>query len=754
MSSNEIYLYSNVNAALLYVETDSPLKNVFIDNKPVQPLYTKELPDQQQQSVFSAADLSLWSLDHPNLHTFSADGIDSFRFGHCELKTVDYSKHVLFNEAPVYLRGYIRGIIAHEHPNLEALDPLEFYRKNIRQAKRFGFNLVRFHSTIPDEKFVQAADELGLFIHAEIGFAYDYGKEGKKNLSMDNKAWIETIKKYRNHPSLAIFCIGNEMHNAGKIPQVRALYDQGKKLASHKMIMDNSGWGEYDRSSADIFAQHIAYFFPYKHHRDMFIQDDCWHKNGSISGLPMSQEHQYRRFANPLRPTLAHEALHYIDIIDYKKLEQKFKEKVRMDIKQPRFLTEIPKLIKRKGLDRKFPDYIAASQQFRRLCTKIYLERLRLSTLAGFEMLQFADCYKYENRNGIVDCFDDDRIFTPEWMSRINANTVLLIDTPEESFAVGQSVQIPVYLSHFAKPINTIGDLTVYLNDKELFKIPQITTIAGLQKLADIEFKIQEGKQTLRVTFTTKEKIYENSWDFWGYPETSKIQFPDDIQFTQVLNDSVLEQLKQGQTILLNYHRDNKENQYYWPGTLDRFKPCIWDRGSNLGGIINEPWLEKVFGEKYFNLNAQPLVEGAYKLNLDHFPGKGHEFINGVDKPVRDRMKGLVQNIKDFIDDDTLRNFCYLFGIKVGAGTLFVSTFQMNNSLISKNYHQLLAETLPSIKITESIEFDKLKSYLEQSTKAGVIKEDTMNHFWEIDNKMVEDTLFWEASGLDLSKIK
>ena len=49
---------------------------------------------------------------------------------------------------------------------------------------------------------------------------------------------------------------------------------------------------------------------------------------------------------------------------------------------------------------------------------------------------------------------------------------------------------------------------------------------------------------------------------------------------------------------------------------------------------------------------------------------------------------------------------------------------------------------------------DELKKYLEETTQAGVLKEDVMNHFWEIDNKPVEDTLFWEAAGLDLAKIK
>ena len=35
----------------------------------------------------------------------------------------------------------------------------------------------------------------------------------------------------------------------------------------------------------------------------------------------------------------------------------------------------------------------------------------------------------------------------------------------------------------------------------------------------------------------------------------------------------------------------------------------------------------------------------------------------------------------------------------------------------------------------------------------GFRKEDVMNHFWELDNKPVEDILFWEEAGIDLAKI-
>ena len=49
------------------------------------------------------------------------------------------------------------------------------------------------------------------------------------------------------------------------------------------------------------------------------------------------------------------------------------------------------------------------------------------------------------------------------------------------------------------------------------------------------------------------------------------------------------------------------------------------------------------------------------------------------------------------------------------------------------------------------ISVETLRDYLASAPR---VVEDVMNHFWEIDNKPVEDTLFWEEAGIDLSKLK
>ena len=798
----DLFIQSKVSAQLIYVESDTPLISpeiVDAAGKPAAQLLYTQNRGTKIVTVFDASALTCWSPEHPVLYTLKCQNV-SRRFGYCELATLD-NRSVMLNGTPCFLRGYIRGIVAHEHPNMTGKSLKEAAVKNIRQAKKYGFNLVRFHSRIPAPEFVEAADEEGLLIHMEIGFAYEFDSKGhKKNLAMNNERWEETILRYRNHPSVAIFCIGNEMHKAGHYPQVRKLYEQGKALAPSKLIMDNSGWGEFDRTSADIFSQHIAYYFPFKHHQEMFKTDSCWRMNGSTYDEKLEAAAQIdnaaasiRREAVPLRPVLAHEALHYIEIPDYEALNKKFDDFCAAvgkdyleanEIEKPRYLTELPALIKRKNLTAKLPDYIQGSRQFKKMGIKTYLERLRLSGLCGFEMLQFADCLKYENKNGIVDFFDDDKYFDVDWMKSFNSDAALLADFGNEVFFNDVPITMQLYISNFLENPRRCGKVNVFIDGEMLWEGNNIALAGNLQKIAAIELKFnpvkQPSKVRVRATFEDGVIALENSWDIWIYPRAfvetqAEVELNDaeaekfftapanssanNTFITDRLTDRVFQKLADGKNVLLLYHRDKAGNHYYLPGALERFKPCIWDRGSNLGGFINRPELCKALAaERYFDVNMQPLLEGAYKVNLDKCPLPVVEHINGIDKPVRDRMKGLLRGIKDFIEEDTLRNFSHCFSVKIAdGGVLTVCTLggvQWKSNPAADSFFAALVKLLPEIAPEKSCTMDELKSYLEAVTAAGVCKEDVMNHFWEIDNKPVEDTLFWEETGIDLSKRK
>ncbi len=787
-----VFLYSQIDSGILLVEAPQALQNpriVTMDGEAVSvPVISQEtLDDGTWRARLDASELYCWSPDTPVLYRFLSDeGVDQ-RFGYSEIKCFQ-NKAVLFNGSPVYFRGVIRGIIAHDHPNMTGEDLYAAAVKYIRQAKKYGFNLVRFHSTIPWPEFVQAADQEGIFIHAEIGFAYDRNEKGEKvGLAMDQTEWRETLLKYRNCPSMAIFCIGNEMHNSGRMPMVHKIYEEGRKLAPNKLIMDNSGWGEYDRTSADVFSQHIAYFFPYGHHANMFHVDDPWRFNGSTYEVPFDVENTtprakatITRAIVPIRPTLAHEAVHYIDVPDYYAMRKKFDDfcaKVgpeylaKNEITRPKFLDAMPELIERKGLKERFPELVKASQAFKLSCMKQYLESCRFSSLCGFEMLQFADCLKYENKNGIVDCFDDDKYIKPDWMLQFNGNAALLADTPKAAFFWADGLKTTIYVSDFLAEAEQLGDLAVTLTyadgvNETIYEGKKIALAGGLQKLADLEVKFDERapeELTLAAKFTTEDGLeLTNQWKVWGYPKAELPAVPANTMVTDSFDEAVFASLEEGKTVLLTLPKPPVKGQasYFFPGARERCKPCIWDRGSNLGGVIEAPAIKAATGlERYFDLNLFSLLNDAYKVNLDTFPCKVTEWMWGVDKPVRDRMKGLVFDIKTFIDADTLRNFSHLFAVKVGKGTLIVCTLNLSlakpsDDPVIRNFSAALLANLPALAQTDcAISADDLRAYLKQVQEKGPSKEDTMNHFWEIDNKLVEDTLFWEEANLDLRRI-
>ena len=53
-----------------------------------------------------------------------------------------------------------------------------------------------------------------------------------------------------------------------------------------------------------------------------------------------------------------------------------------------------------------------------------------------------------------------------------------------------------------------------------------------------------------------------------------------------------------------------------------------------------------------------------------------------------------------------------------------------------------------------AISAEELREWLNKINKVGMRREDIMNHFWELDNKPVEDSLFWEEYGINLADLR
>ncbi|MBL8026099.1 MAG: hypothetical protein JNL74_06800, partial [Fibrobacteres bacterium] len=240
-----------------------------------------------------------WSVHNPYLYalvlTIRMNGKEvqvEQKFGMSKVET--RNNKIYFNNREIFLKGVIRGREAHDHPNLMNLPEKEYYRKYIQEAKAYGFNFIRFHSRIPNNVYFEVADELGMLTHIEIRKYFGkYQKERKALDDLDDKNpelvdpedWKKAVQEVRNHPSMLVYCMGNEINKPGNNPGVRKTFVLTRELDPKKLFLDTCGRGEYDRANVDIDVKHMGYYCPWGPHYGMFNTANQCGVFGSIKGV-------------------------------------------------------------------------------------------------------------------------------------------------------------------------------------------------------------------------------------------------------------------------------------------------------------------------------------------------------------------------------------------------------------------------------------------------------------------------------------
>lgn len=175
----------------------------------------------------------LWNTETPNLYTVvvqlkkGSKIVDQTEtiFG---VRTIDFSpeKGFLLNGKTVLIKG---GCLHHDNGILgaPAFNRTE-YRK-VQIMKENGFNAIRVSHNPPSKVFLDACDELGILVMDE---SFDQWQLPKKNddynLYFDD--WWERdmeamLLRDRNHPSIIIWSIGNEIKERGN--------ESGLKIAAY-----------------------------------------------------------------------------------------------------------------------------------------------------------------------------------------------------------------------------------------------------------------------------------------------------------------------------------------------------------------------------------------------------------------------------------------------------------------------------------------------------------------------------------------
>ncbi len=745
-----------------------------------------------------------WTLDKPVLYTvtikilYSSGDAETIsdRFGFRTLRSDE--NYIYLNDYPFYMRAYIRGCSAHEHANNCKLSEYEYYKKNMTMAKSYGFNTIRFHSVVPCEGCFRAADELGILIHIEMRaekaeyknlHEMIYGK----NDFINNDELIEIINNLYNHPSFMVYCVGNELRSPGKKPRIREIRDIIKKLDPTRLFLDTCADGEYDRDYVDLDVQHMSYFYPYGKHADMFENTDML-----LDVKPLDEEMKMvvkgensviKRKIYFRRPMMAHEVTHYTAWRDFYALREKFK---KYGTPAPWWVEEEIKMIEAKGYAENYPEYLKITKNFQFRAWKTGFEKIRLSNvLSGFHMLQFADTDKYENSNGVVDCFDDPQGTSAEDFRKFNGDTVILARLDERIFTSEDNVRIPVILSCYTINPPKFGDFSFTLKDGEdvvsrgeLLKLE--TSRSGIYEICAIEFKMPKvnvGKKLI-LDFSLSlcdGSIIKNDWELWVFPEarkgeiTAKLDMRDaylastvkndesaKLVITDKLDDNLFRMLDEGRDVLLIYrqdftrhllHKDMEIPPYSFRAVWERYKGVIWDRGTINGGFDKKASLTShgfpTDGE--INYQYYTLIEDSDKINLDDFPFDTDSIVSGLDKSSRDRFDPSKFGERELMYDRTMRHFTYAFAMNAGKGRLLVTGFNFtgieNQDAAAYSMLTTLTKMLQngefSAKRTDTV---ALRDYLAKVAAGGPQKEGMMTQYWQLDDEPVETMEYWLES--------
>ncbi len=228
-----------------------------------------------------------WTPDEPNLYGLvltlaESDGEDRVEsyFGMRDVAARDGK--ILLNGRPVYEKLILdQGYWKDSHltpPDEQALVD------DIDKIKAMGFNGLRKHMKIEDERFLYWCDVKGMLVWSEMPAAYEFDDTAVQEFTSE---WMEIVRQNYSHPSIVTWTPFNESWGVPGIrtekPQqhfTEAVYYLTKAFDPMRPVITNDGW---EHTVSDILTLHDyeergeVFLERYADHLDEITADRIYH---------------------------------------------------------------------------------------------------------------------------------------------------------------------------------------------------------------------------------------------------------------------------------------------------------------------------------------------------------------------------------------------------------------------------------------------------------------------------------------------
>jgi len=171
----------------------------------------------------------LWSLETPNLYTATTKLYSGKTLIDNQTIPFGIKKAEFIAETGFWLNGKnikLKGVcLHHDGGAVGAAVPLGVWRERFKKLKEVGVNAIRTSHNPVAPEFLDLCDQMGFAVMDETFDTWNSAKHnGEKGYNLYFTNWWEQdtkdiILRDRNHPSIVIYSIGNEVHDDLSYPE-------------------------------------------------------------------------------------------------------------------------------------------------------------------------------------------------------------------------------------------------------------------------------------------------------------------------------------------------------------------------------------------------------------------------------------------------------------------------------------------------------------------------------------------------------
>lgn len=616
-----------------------------------------------------------WDEFHPVLYRIDA-ALDSsqgllsqaaaeFGFRHIERE----GRSIRVNGRRVFLRGTLDCAVYPEtgHPPVTRAG----WERIFRIVKAYGFNHVRFHTWCPPEAAFAVADRLGLYLQPEAAaWVDDWTRETWNHpaplgrdpavtafLRSEIRRMSET---YGNHPSFALFAIGNEFGNRG------------------------TDWEAVESWVAEAKARDPRRLYLGATARKTGASDDLWvthsvHGQGTRGTGPARTDWDFSEAALASElPVVAHETGQRPVFPDFQRLLPRFHGPRR-----PWNYQRLQRGVEDAGLGGQVRAFERASARFQAVLYKAEHEGMRRTLdYAGYQLLMLNDFTgQSEALVGILDPFGNPKGgMSPDGVRSWNGDTVPLARFPRYTWSASERFQADVDIAHHG-PADFVGqDIAWELRTARGRRITSgrsegrrlaSGTVTRVGRV-DFPWSLVEAPEACELEVRCGPA--RNTWSLWVYPDAGADGGGGDacalgkgVTVVRRYDAAAEAVLEQGGTVVFLAHGLTGRH-----AARTGFEGVYWSAGwwgnpfSHLGILCDprHPALAGFPNPGHSDWCWEPLVRGATTFRF------------GGERPGR--FRPIVQVVPDFHDPAMLAQ---VFECRVGPGRLLVCGYDLDSDL-------------------------------------------------------------------------